>query len=827
MSALGDSPLGSEALSSDSSYVVFGVSLNPIVLDGSGTINVNPFISDVLADQHNILLYAAELHAWSLTGVAGNVIYTATQEFGSLPTDTPANQPFSGTLDQALSVRRSILGSDIGVFTIGDGILEINNTDAGYDYLIGSYAIDGRNIVVKAGKLGDLYSTNFLTVFNGTASDWTISEDAVHLVLRDFSYKLTVPAQTNLYGGTGGRDGGTDLLNKKKPRAFGYLLNVSPPLVDSAQLIYQLNNGRIKSVSAVYDKGVALTADSTSGSPDAGTAKDAATYAALEALSVAAGKYVTCLAEGYIKLGSTPAGTVTCDFAGDALGGAFISTTGTILRRLITTSTTLVDPTDLYTQSFTDMELLQTDDIGYWMGTDNDETVAEIIAKLMRGVGGWGGFRRDGKFELRVFRTPAIIDSITSDPYTKLLLHCDGTEGSTTFTDELGHTVTAKGAAQITNVQKVFDGGAALLSPTGSPDAGAFLHVDSSPDWNFAADFTIDFWIQPISIISPLAQTILARAGNTFLAASDFPISPIQIRGSAGSLIFEIASTDSLTTSYDIMSASIPVANYGTGSPDLWFHIALVRAGNSYMVFINGTLQRTVTSSKHPYFCNDALTIGARYKRGVVQLDSGANNFNGRIDEFRISNGIARWISDFAVPTTQYTVRPSLSSTPVVRLDRTDIFSISREPLPSSLTPLPWRHRVVAQRNWTVQTSDLAGGITSDRRTFVAEPYRLAEASNTTIQTNHPFAKDLDPVESYFNQISAAQTEANRKLVIYTEDASLFRMTVPAYAVLRYNLGDIIHVTYPRWDLVDGRKLTIVEISEDARSNKFEIVAYG
>jgi len=42
------------------------------------------------------------------------------------------------------------------------------------------------------------------------------------------------------------------------------------------------------------------------------------------------------------------------------------------------------------------------------------------------------------------------------DSFTKLLLHCDGTDGSTTFTDESGKTVTAVGNAQIDTAKKVF-----------------------------------------------------------------------------------------------------------------------------------------------------------------------------------------------------------------------------------------------------------------------------------------------------------------------------------------------------------------------------------
>ena len=55
------------------------------------------------------------------------------------------------------------------------------------------------------------------------------------------------------------------------------------------------------------------------------------------------------------------------------------------------------------------------------------------------------------------------------DSYTKLMLHCDGLDTSTTFTDESGegHVVTALGNAQVDTAQKVFGTGSALFDNSG------------------------------------------------------------------------------------------------------------------------------------------------------------------------------------------------------------------------------------------------------------------------------------------------------------------------------------------------------------------------
>jgi hypothetical protein len=82
-------------------------------------------------------------------------------------------------------------------------------------------------------------------------------------------------------------------------------------------------------------------------------------------------------------------------------------------------------------------------------------------------------------------------------------------------------------------------------------------------------------------------------------------------------------------------------------SNNTWYHIAVVRNGNNGYIFRNGTSLPVVID---PAFgninTNTTLVIG-------VWLTS-QQWFNGWIDEFRISKGIARWVSDFDVPPSPY-----------------------------------------------------------------------------------------------------------------------------------------------------------------------------
>jgi hypothetical protein len=321
------------------------------------------------------------------------VIYVGTAAgYATLPTDTLASQPFRAVL-QSYTFTRSILGSDIGTFTTGTGTLIINNRDAFYDFLPRDYTMDARPIFLRATRFDGSYDAAF-TIANVTSTGWTIDTDQVALDLRDYGYKLDVPMQPNVYLGTGGKEGGADLTNKRKPLGFGSPHEISPPLVDTALLTYQVHDGSIQAVTGVYDEGVSLS-----------FVRNYASYALMAAADLSADDgYVTCLAEGFIRLTDLP-DKLTCDIQGDNSDG-YISTSADIVRWAIRNRTVLVDPDGLYVPSFDAVNSSRPAPIEYWIGPDDSLTVADFVANVMGGILGWGGQRRDGLFEVRVFAAP-------------------------------------------------------------------------------------------------------------------------------------------------------------------------------------------------------------------------------------------------------------------------------------------------------------------------------------------------------------------------------------------------------------------------------------
>jgi hypothetical protein len=220
--------------------------------------------------------------------------------------------------------------------------------------------------------------------------------------------------------------------------------------------------------------------------------------------------------------------------------------------------------------------------------------------------------------------------------FTKLLLHMDGADASTTFTDssQFGVSVTANGNAQVDTAQSKFGGASGLFDGTGD-----YLSWSHSSQFDLGTSaFTIDFWVRFNSTSG--TQAFYAARNNDAGTQKDF----VGIYKDATNLVFLAAQN------------AVNVANYSKNwspSTGVWYHIAIVRNGTSLLMFIDGVEQAPTastaisTNSLSPTFGTPTQTV-ARYG------DFDGFYVNGWIDEFRFSKGIARWTANFTPPTTAY-----------------------------------------------------------------------------------------------------------------------------------------------------------------------------
>lgn len=217
-----------------------------------------------------------------------------------------------------------------------------------------------------------------------------------------------------------------------------------------------------------------------------------------------------------------------------------------------------------------------------------------------------------------------------------LLLHMDGTNASTTFTDSSSHgfTMTVTGNTQLTTTSPKFGSACGTFDGTGdylntATDASAFDFGSS--------DFTVEGWVKSSGtagenfIESEIAQGSTGWWG-IFLNWNDGSSSSgaISVWGDNGAIQRIIAT--------------------GTGwNNGAWHHIALTRQGNSVKLFLDGTqIGSTYTASSTWGAASTGLLIG------IAESDHASRPFNGQMDEIRVTKGVARYTANFTAPTEAF-----------------------------------------------------------------------------------------------------------------------------------------------------------------------------
>jgi len=316
--------------------------------------------------------------------------------FCTAPTDAPPNAAFSQVLLEPGSI--GVHAYSDGRTTGGAAKLEtgevvVINIDGQFDAWL-DFAFDGRPITIRQGEEG-VYPADFPVIFNGTVESIEANKDSIIIRLRDKLYVLTVPVLKNRYAGTNvlpnGLEGGPDdIQGKLKARVWGTVLNMAPVLVNSSKLTYQVSDGAITDIPAVYDRAALVT-----------KGVNYANSAALQAATPGAGTYVTCFAAGLFRLGSEPSGQITADVTEGANAAA--RTAAQILRRMaIATGLTAGE---ISAGDVTALDALNSSVVG--IVVDGDSTGQAAMDLVAASVGAWYGFDGAGMLRMGVLSAPA------------------------------------------------------------------------------------------------------------------------------------------------------------------------------------------------------------------------------------------------------------------------------------------------------------------------------------------------------------------------------------------------------------------------------------
>jgi len=222
------------------------------------------------------------------------------------------------------------------------------------------------------------------------------------------------------------------------------------------------------------------------------------------------------------------------------------------------------------------------------------------------------------------------------DSYTKLLLHWDWTNNSTTFTDSelTPKTVLVYGNTKISTAQTKFGGSSMYFDWTWD-----YLSIPASSDFDFGnGDVTIDFWMK-LNTIPNGEYELYANddGGSSFIWSG--------IGGNGTNITYLFFGYNNGT---QYLNDYTHGAMFSSMVVNTWYHIALVRAGNKLRAYVDGQLVGSDNGD-----CSGAMSdlasnpiIGSRYGTQLF--------FNGYIDELRISKWIARRTSNFTPPVTSY-----------------------------------------------------------------------------------------------------------------------------------------------------------------------------
>lgn len=277
------------------------------------------------------------------------------------------------------------------------------------------------------------------------------------------------------------------------------------------------------------------------------------------------------------------------------------------------------------------------DNVGLRLGASADQSAFMAGCTLQYSADGsqWQGLARFARYAWPGVGAYTAAPAVGDPDYDKvaLLLHGDGANGSTTFTDSsaVPKTVAALGGAVVSTAQSKW-GGASI---SGENTAGARVRINSHADFDMGAgDFTVECWAYVVARNASNFECFVARR-----IATGYWGFWLQIDQATGCPEFSMCNT-----SFSVFKAT-STTTFPLGQ---WVHLAGVRNGSQIKLFVNGVQAASTAVSGTNYGSTEPVVLlgtsdgDARFK------------LNGYIDDLRITKGVARYTANFTPPTEPF-----------------------------------------------------------------------------------------------------------------------------------------------------------------------------
>lgn len=232
-----------------------------------------------------------------------------------------------------------------------------------------------------------------------------------------------------------------------------------------------------------------------------------------------------------------------------------------------------------------------------------------------------------------------------------LLLPCDDViDNQVIDSSQYRKVFSRKAGASIQSAEKKFGSGSLFLD--GSVNGFVDTPIDVWYDLG-RNDFTVECWFYSTETPSTLSRkSRLIGLGNGKNQSLNFttgwslllePLSGIswyRYRNNAD---------DTYTNEYSISATSISIPL------STWHHVAVVRDNNNVKIFFNGTqVHSEFTTAEYSRVTNiDTLQIGRIVLENTALSSTNTQNFQGYIDDVRITKGVARYTTSFT-PGLEY-----------------------------------------------------------------------------------------------------------------------------------------------------------------------------
>ncbi len=222
-----------------------------------------------------------------------------------------------------------------------------------------------------------------------------------------------------------------------------------------------------------------------------------------------------------------------------------------------------------------------------------------------------------------------------------LMLHMDGTDEGTTFTDDskYGNTTVANG--NVNTETATFKFGTASAQFDGTGDYISIADTEYGDEFDFGTgDFTVELWVYFNNFTATDFGLIMEGKGSDATGPDKMGWG-LYTDNSGDLLVFE---------KYDGTTSTLKSATWNP-SDSTWYHVAVSRNGVDLRFFVDGTQIGSTANVSGVDYDNQETQV----QMGMFHCCTGAiKYFDGYMDDVRVTKGIGRYTANFTAPTAPY-----------------------------------------------------------------------------------------------------------------------------------------------------------------------------